>query len=92
MYHYILFTNSKRTAGQSGKRIDILSLGLTGLRIVLVYFAGCFWVLILLLLYLVVGVLLLPFLILYLVCLCLCYPLGCCRDNDTADTPLFNSA
>ncbi|KAL9981326.1 hypothetical protein ACROYT_G010014 [Oculina patagonica] len=51
---------------------------------------GCFWVLVLLLLYLIIGVLLLPFLILYLVCLCICYPLGCCRDSDNENAPLFN--
>lgn len=50
---------------------------------------GCFWVLVLLLFYLIVGVIVLPFIILYLVCLCICYPLGCCRDNDNTDSPLF---
>jgi len=88
MYHYSLYTNSKRTVKQSEKRIDILSLGLTRLRIVLVYFAGCFWIPILLLLYLIVGVILLPFIIFYFICVCLCYPLGCCRDNDS-NTPLY---
>lgn len=53
------------------------------------HFSGCFWVLVLLLFYLIVGVIVLPFIILYLVCLCICYPLGCCRDNDNTDSPLF---
>ncbi|PFX13759.1 uncharacterized protein LOC111345666 [Stylophora pistillata] len=52
---------------------------------------GCFWFMVLLLFYLIVGTILLPFFIIYLVCLCICYPLGCCKDNDDTDRPLFRS-
>lgn len=52
---------------------------------------GCFWLIVLLLFYLVVGTILLPFLIIYLLCLCICYPLGCCKDDNDVDRPIFRS-
>ena len=54
-------------------------------------FVGCFWFIVLLLFYLVVGTILLPFLIIYLLCLCICYPLGCCKDDNDVDRPIFRS-